>query len=59
MTGVGPGFSTDTLAYTMFETTFKSTKFAQGAAISIILLVLVAVVIVPYLRWSLRQESGA
>ncbi len=59
MTGVGPGFSTDTLAYNMFETTFKSTKFAQGAAISIILLVLVAVVIVPYLRWSLRQESGA
>jgi glucose/mannose transport system permease protein len=56
MTGVGPGFSTDTLAYNMFETTFKSSHFAAGAAIGIILLVLVAVIIVPYLRWSLRQE---
>lgn len=57
MTGVGPGFSTDTLAYNMFETTFKSAHFASGAAISIVLLILVAVLIVPYLRWSLKQEA--
>jgi glucose/mannose transport system permease protein len=59
MTGVGPGFATDTLAFNMFETTFKSTHFAAGASIAIILLILVALIIVPYLRWSLRQEAMA
>jgi glucose/mannose transport system permease protein len=59
MTGVGPGFATDTLAYNMFETTFKSARFAQGAAIAVFLLILVAILIVPYLRWNLRQEVSA
>lgn len=58
MTGVGPGFSTDTLAFNMFETTFKSTHFAEGAAIAIILLVLVSLLIIPYLRYSLRAETA-
>lgn len=58
MTGVGPGFSTDTLAFNMFETTFKSTRFAEGAAIAIILLVLVSLLIIPYLRYSLRSETA-
>lgn len=58
MTGVGPGFATDTLAFNMLETTFKSTRFAQGAAISIILLILVSVLIIPYLRYSLRSEAA-
>lgn len=57
MTGVGPGFSTDTLAFDMFETTFKSTRFALGATIAIILLVLVSILIIPYLRYSLRSET--
>jgi glucose/mannose transport system permease protein len=57
MTGVGPGFSTDTLAFDMFETTFKSTRFALGAAIGIILLILVSLLIIPYLRYSLRSET--
>jgi glucose/mannose transport system permease protein len=57
MTGVGPGFSTDTLALDMFETTFKSTRFALGAAIAIVLLVLVSILIIPYLRYSLRSET--
>ncbi|HZQ07621.1 MAG TPA: sugar ABC transporter permease [Anaerolineae bacterium] len=58
MTGVGPGFSTDTLAFNMFETTFKATRFAQGAAIAIILLVLVSILIIPYLRYSLKSETA-
>lgn len=56
MTGVGPGFSTDTLAFNMFQTTFRSTLFAQGAGIAIILLILVSLLIIPYLRYSLRSE---
>jgi len=58
MTGVGPGFSTDTLAFNMFETTFKATRFAQGASIAIILLILVSVLIIPYLRYSLKSETA-
>lgn len=57
MSGSGPGFSTDTLAYNMFETTFKATRFGWGAAIAIILLFLVSILIIPYLRYSLRSET--
>lgn len=57
MSGSGPGFSTDTLAYNMFETTFKATRFGWGAAIAIILLFLVSLLIIPYLRHSLRSET--
>jgi glucose/mannose transport system permease protein len=58
MTGVGPGFSTDTLAFNMFETTFKATRFALGAGIAVILLILVSLLIIPYLRYSLRSETA-
>jgi glucose/mannose transport system permease protein len=57
MTGVGPGFSTDTLAFDMFETTFKATRFALGASIGVILLFLVSLLIIPYLWYSLHSES--
>lgn len=56
MTGPGPGFSSDVPAYFMFDTTFRGNHFAQGAAIAEILLVLVAVLIVPYLVYSTRTE---
>ncbi len=57
MSGSGPGFSTDTLAFNMFETTFKATRFGWGAAIAVILLILVSMLIIPYLRYSLRSET--
>jgi glucose/mannose transport system permease protein len=41
----------------MFETTFRGNHYAEGAAISIIMLILVAVVIVPYLISTLRGDS--
>ncbi len=56
MTGKGPGFSTDVPGIFMFETTFQGNHYAQGAAISIIMLLMVALVIIPYLIFSLRQE---
>ena len=36
---------------------FRGNHFARGAAIAIILLVMVAVLIVPYLVWSTRTEA--
>ncbi len=57
MTGPGLGFSCDVPAYFMWETTFHSNRFAQGASIGTILLVMVAVLIVPYLVHSIRAEA--
>lgn len=57
MGGPGPGFVRDMPAVNMFETTFKEVNFAQGAAISMVLLVLVSLLIIPYLTFTLRQEE--
>jgi glucose/mannose transport system permease protein len=56
MTGKGPGFVTDVPGIFMFETTFQGNHYAQGATISLIMFVMVALIIVPYLLFSLRQE---
>jgi len=57
MTGPGPGFATDVPAYFMWETTFEGNRFARGASIAIVLLVMIAVLIVPYLVHSMRTEA--
>jgi glucose/mannose transport system permease protein len=57
MTGPGIGFSTDVPAFFMWDTTFRGNHFARGSAIAIILLLMVAGLIVPYLRWSSRSEA--
>lgn len=57
MTGPGPGFSSDVPAVFMFDTTFRGNNFAQGAGIAVILLAMVAMLIVPYLVYSLRTET--
>ncbi len=55
--GEGGGFATDVPALNMWKTTFQAAQFAQGAAIAIILLGLVALLIVPYLRSQMRSEA--
>ncbi len=55
--GVSAGFATDVPALNMWKTTFDATKFAQGASIAIILLVMVGVLIIPYLIWQTRSEE--
>lgn len=56
MTGSGPAQATDMPAIFMYETTFRDNRFAQGAAIAIVMLVLVSLVIVPYLISTLRGK---
>jgi glucose/mannose transport system permease protein len=56
MTGPGPGFATDVPALFMYEVTFFGSRFAQGASIAVVLLVLVGLLIVPYLVYSTRHE---
>lgn len=57
MTGSGANFVTDVPGVYMFETTFRANFFAQGAAIAMIMLFLVAIVIVPYLVSARREDS--
>ncbi|MGC8972446.1 MAG: carbohydrate ABC transporter permease [bacterium] len=55
MTGAGIGFSCDVPALFMYDTTFRGNFFAQGASIATILLISIAVLIIPYLRYSLKS----
>ena len=41
----------------MWTTTFDANNFARGAAIGIYMLLSVAILVVPYLVWSLRRET--
>jgi len=55
----GPDNSrTDVPALLMYVTTFRGNQFAKGAAIGVILLLVVALVIVPYLRSQLKEGAG-
>jgi glucose/mannose transport system permease protein len=56
MTGPGPGFATDVPSLFMYQTTFFGSRFSQGAAIAVVLLLLVSVLIVPYLVYNARNE---
>lgn len=57
MGGSGAGFVKDMPALNMWDTTYSQSRFAQGAAIGIVLLILVSILIVPYLTISLRQQE--
>lgn len=49
---------TDVPALLMYLRSFRANRFAEGAAIAIVLLLMVAAVIVPYLRSTLRREKA-
>jgi glucose/mannose transport system permease protein len=52
----GRNIELDVPAIYMWTTAFDANNFARGAAIGILLLLGVAVLVVPYLVWSLRRE---
>jgi glucose/mannose transport system permease protein len=53
----GRNLELDVPAIYMWTTTFDANNFARGAAIGILLLLSVAVLVIPYLVWSLRRET--
>jgi glucose/mannose transport system permease protein len=57
MTSGGPGNATEVPGIFMYEITFKADKFAEGAAAAMVMLVMVAVLIVPYVLSSVRGEA--
>ena len=48
--------TTDVPGTLMFTTAFRANQFAKGAAIAIVMLLMVAIVIVPYLASTMRSE---
>lgn len=57
MSGSGPGFATEVPGIYVFEQTFRALNYNKGAVASVIMLVLVAAVIVPYLYRSYVKEA--
>jgi len=58
MTSSGPAFADDTPAFFMFQTTFQSNHFSQGAAIAVVMLILAAILTIPYLINISREVEG-
>ncbi|MET0745474.1 MAG: sugar ABC transporter permease [Microvirga sp.] len=59
MTGGGPAQSTQMLALWAFMQSMQIFDFGHGSAISVILLLVTLTVVVPYLRWSQRDEGDS
>ncbi len=55
MTGKGPGFATDVPGIYVFDKMFGAQQYNLGAAASIVMLILVSAVIVPYLARQLKE----
>lgn len=53
----GRNLELDVPSIYMWTTTFDGQNYARGAAIGIVLLLSVALLVVPYLVWSLRRET--
>jgi len=54
----GKSYVTQVVAVYMWEATFDQRNYAKGTAIAMVLLILIALIIVPYLRWVVKQEEG-
>jgi glucose/mannose transport system permease protein len=55
MSGKGPGFATDVPGIFVYEQTFSATRYNLGAAASIIMLIMVSLVMIPYLARSMKD----
>jgi glucose/mannose transport system permease protein len=54
---IAPGdLRVDTPALYMYQTTFRGGFYARGATLATLLLLMIAVVIVPYIWYSMRSE---
>ena len=57
MSGSGPGFATDVPGIFVYDETFRAFQYNTGAAASIVMLVLVCIIVIPYLARSYRQQE--
>jgi len=59
MSGSGPGFATDVPGIFVYELTFQAFQYNTGAAASIMMLLAVAIVVVPYLTHTYNRQEDA
>ncbi|KQO83825.1 sugar ABC transporter permease [Rhizobium sp. Leaf262] len=57
LTGGGPAQSTQMLALWAFTQAMQIFDFGRGAAISVVLLLITMTIVIPYLRWSQKNEE--
>lgn len=55
LTGGGPGYASHTLPIMMYRETFLSTRYAYGASVATVLLIIVLILIVPYVYKTYRR----
>jgi glucose/mannose transport system permease protein len=55
ISGSGAGYTTDTLAFYMYQSIFQANRFPQGATIAAFMVILSAFLVVPYL-YNMRRE---
>ncbi len=55
ISGSGAAYATDTFAYHNFQLAFQDSQFSRASVIAVVMILISAVVVVPYL-WSLRSE---
>lgn len=58
LTGGGPAQSTQMLALWAFTQAMQIFDFGRGAAISVVLLLITIAVVIPYLRWTQKNEEA-
>lgn len=58
MVGSGPGFATDVPGIYVYDQMFRALNYNMGAAASIVMLVLVAAIVVPYLWKTYAKEES-
>ena len=57
MTHGGPAQSTQLLAFWAYWQSMQLHDFGKGSAIAVVLLIITAVIVIPYLRWTHRREE--
>lgn len=58
MVGTGPGFATDVPGIYVYDQMFRALRYNLGASASIVMLILVAVIVVPYLWRTYAKEDS-
>ena len=59
MTHGGPAQSTQLLAFWAYAQSMQLHDFGKGSAIAVVLLVITALIVIPYLRWTYSREELA
>jgi raffinose/stachyose/melibiose transport system permease protein len=57
MTGGGPAQKTQMLALWSYVQALQLGSFGHGSAISVVLLLVTLAIVIPYVRWTVRQET--